>query len=159
MSDNFPVTRCARSSKWCCGAMTAEDCCNLDANKRFELASVLSVSTTSTASNTAATETRTDAPTGSSQQTPTAAGNQEADNGGLGTTGKIGLGVGIGVGIPLVTAALVAVFLCRKKRHTTPVLAARPTRARYFEKPELDANATVAELDATKQTRPVEVEA
>ena len=139
--------------------MTAEDCCNKDPSEQFELASVLGVSTTSTSSSTAATATRTSAPTGSSQQTPTTAGNQEEDNGGLGTTGKIGLGVGIGVGIPFVIGALVAVFLYRKKRHSPPVLAPSHSRERYLEKPELDGNATVAELDASNRTRPVEVEA
>ncbi len=142
--------------------MTAEDCCNKDPSEQFELASVLGVSTASTSSSTTATETRTSTPTGSSQQTPTATGNQEEeeeDNGGLGTNGKIGLGVGIGVGIPFVIGALVAVFLYRKKRHSPPVLAPSHSRERYLEKPELDGNATVAELDASNRTRPVEVEA
>lgn len=142
--------------------MTAEDCCNKDPSEQFELASVLGVSTASTSSSTTATETRTSTPTGSSQQTPTATGNQEEeeeDNGGLGTNGKIGMGVGIGVGIPFVIGALVAVFLYRKKRHSPPVLAPSHRTKRYLEKPELDGNATVAELDASNRTRPVEVEA
>lgn len=145
--------------------MTAEDCCNKDPSEQFELASVLGVSTASTSSSTTATETRTSTPTGSSQQSSTATGNQEEEeeeeegNGGLGTNGKIGMGVGIGVGIPFVIGALVAVFLYRKKRHSPPVLAPSHRTKRYLEKPELDGNATVAELDASNRTRPVEVEA
>jgi hypothetical protein len=53
---------------------------------------------------------------------------------------------------------LAAVFVWRKRKQPTPALIPDRRKEGYFEKPELDANAVLVELDATNRKRPVEME-
>lgn len=156
--------------------MTSDDCCNSD--DQFELPSMGVVSTsgatstsatatTSTSMSTSttlaspATVTVTNTPTGSGDPEQTNGSGREKGNGGLGEGGKIGLGVGLGVGIPAVAAIVAAMVYMRRKAKSTAMPALIPSDGMQerFEKPELDANATLAELHATYRPRPVELNA
>jgi hypothetical protein len=99
-----------------------------------------------------------DTTTDQSPKTPPTAENQDDNHGGLSAGAKTGLAVGLGVGIPFVAAVLAAVFVWRKRKQPTPALIPDRRKEGYFEKPELDANAVLVELDATNRKRPVEME-
>ncbi|KAJ5227798.1 hypothetical protein N7489_008506 [Penicillium chrysogenum] len=152
---SVPITQCSRDSKWCCGAIDSQECCDTDT--RFELATKLgqspssspataTISGTSTSSDQRPAETSTD-------QSPLSVGDGGVDQG-LGQGAKIGLGVGIGLGIPVVCGIAAAIFL-RWRRKRSPRVVGLHRGEGNFAKPEIGGT-PVAELDNRALARELE---
>ncbi|CAG8889275.1 unnamed protein product [Penicillium egyptiacum] len=152
---SVPITQCSRDSKWCCGAIDSQECCDTD--MRFELATKLGQSpssspTTATISGTSTSSNQTPAET-STDKLSSSIGDGGVDQG-LGQGAKIGLGVGIGLGIPVVCGIAAAMFLRWRRKRSPPVVGLHRGEGN-FAKPEIGGT-SVAELDNRALARELE---
>ncbi|OQE22671.1 hypothetical protein PENFLA_c012G00059 [Penicillium flavigenum] len=152
---SVPITQCSRDSKWCCGAIDSQECCDTD--MRFELATQLGQSpssspTTATISGTSTSSNQTPAET-STDKLSSSTGDGGVHQG-LGQGAKIGLGVGIGLGVPVVCGIAAAMFLRWRRKRSPPVVGLHRGEGN-FAKPEIGGT-SVAELDNRALARELE---